>query len=128
MNNEAVLNMIQEICKDKGWSTYRLSEESGISKSTLSTMFGHKGNISLTNLDKICGALGLKMSDFFALLEENEKAEEDREWKDRKTAVMMLEAKNLTPYNKRVVRSLITVLEELEREIEPEVRENGENS
>lgn len=120
MNNQAVLNMIQEICRCKGWSTYRLSEESGISKSTLSTMFGHNSNISLSNLDKICDAFGLKMSDFFVLLEEEEKAEENRQWKDRKTAVMMLEARNLNHYNQRVLRSMITVLEELVREIDPE--------
>lgn len=118
MDNEAVLNMIQEICGYKEWSAYKLSEESGISKSTLSTMFGHKGNISLTNLSKICDAFHLKMSDFFALLEENEKEEGDREWKDRNAAVMMLEARNLSPNNKRLLRSMISVMEELECQID----------
>lgn len=73
MDNEAVLKKIEEINRSKEWSMYRLSKESGIAQSTLSSLFGRRANISLPKLGRICRAFGLKMSDFFSLLEEDAK-------------------------------------------------------
>ncbi len=60
-----VLNRIQELCEERGWSYYRLAKASGITYSTLNTML-HKQNLpSLTTLQKICDGFGISITDFF---------------------------------------------------------------
>lgn len=120
MDNEAVLRKIKEICKSKEWSMYRLSRESGIAQSTLSSLFARRANVSLSKLDRICLAFGMKMSDFFALLEAEEEKGKKSGWADHEVVQMLKEAEGLSPNNKRLLRAMITVMEELEREIEKE--------
>lgn len=118
MDNEAVLRKIKEICNSKEWSMYRLSRESGIPQSTLSSLFARRANVSLSKLDRICSAFGMKMSDFFALLESEE--EKKSGWAEHEVVQMLKEAEGLSSNNKRLLRAMITVMEELEREIETE--------
>jgi len=115
MDNEAVLKKIEEINRSKEWSMYRLSKESGIAQSTLSSLFGRRANISLPKLGRICQAFGLKMSDFFSLLEE-ETEEGDSGQKDYEIIEMVQKTAALSYNNKRLLRSMILVMEELERE------------
>lgn len=116
MDNEAVLRKIEEINKSKEWSMYKLSKESGIAQSTLSSLFGRRANISLPKLCKICQAFGLKLSDFFSLLEEDTELKEP-EQKDYETIEMIQKAAMLSKNNRRLLRSMIIVMEELEREM-----------
>ncbi|MEY8356338.1 helix-turn-helix transcriptional regulator [Lachnospiraceae bacterium 54-53] len=116
MDNEAVLKKIEEICKSKEWSMYRLSKESGIAQSTLSSLFGRRANISLPKLGRICQALGLKLSDFFSLLEAEARSGEP-EQKNYETIEMIQKAETLSKNNRRLLRSMIMVMEELEREM-----------
>lgn len=125
MDNEAVLKKIEEINKNKDWSMYRLSKESGIPQSTLSSLFGKRANISLPKLDSICKAYGLKMSDFFILLEE-----ENGETKqnDYEIIEMVQKAEVLSENSRRLLRSIIAVMEKLDREKTGNGGEkNGEN-
>ncbi len=115
MDNEAVLKKIEEINKSKEWSMYRLSKESGIAQSTLSSLFGRRANISLPKLGRICQAFGIKMSDFFSLLEEKTE-EEDTCQSDYEIIEMVQKAATLSRNNRRLLRSMIIVMEELERE------------
>ncbi len=115
MDNEAVLKKIEEISQSKEWSMYRLSKESGIAQSTLSSLFGRRANISLPKLCKICQAFGLKLSDFFSMLEEDAEDGEPHQ-NDYEMIELIQKAAVLSKNNRRLLRSMIIVMEELERE------------
>jgi len=115
MDNEAVLKKIEEINRSKEWSMYRLSKESGIAQSTLSSLFGRRANISLPKLGRICSAFGLKMSDFFSLLEEEAEDGESGQ-NDYEIIEMVQKAAMLSKNDRRLLRSMVIVMEELERE------------
>jgi len=71
-----VLKKINKIRLERGWSIYRLSNESGISQSTLTNMFNRETLPSITTLECLCNAFGITMSEFFK--EENiDKQNED---------------------------------------------------
>ncbi len=60
-----VLEKINHLRKEKGWSVYKLAEESGLTQSTLSNMFARKSNPSISTLSQICEGLKISMKDFF---------------------------------------------------------------
>lgn len=60
-----VLDRINELRKERGWSIYKLSEESGVSQSTLSNMFVRNTNPSITTLSMICDGFGITLAEFF---------------------------------------------------------------
>ena len=65
-----VLERIEILRKNKGWSVYKLAEESNITQSTLSNMFARGTQPSIDTLTALCKGLGISLSEFFA---ENEK-------------------------------------------------------
>ena len=69
-----VLSKIEKLQQERGWSIYRLAEESAVNQSTLVNMFSRKTLPSLTTLSRICSAFGLTLSEFF---EENAVTAED---------------------------------------------------
>jgi len=60
-----ILDKINELRNKRGWSIYKLSEESGVSQSTLSNMFVRGTNPNITTLSMICDALGISLGEFF---------------------------------------------------------------
>ena len=65
-----VLEKIQQLRQHMGWTEYRLSEESGIAQSTISSWF-RKGLLpSVGSLKSVCKAFGITLSQFFALDEQ----------------------------------------------------------
>lgn len=65
MNDFNVLERIQELCKARSWTYYRLAKESGIPYSTLNTML-HKTYVpTVPSLMKICDGFGITMAQFF---------------------------------------------------------------
>jgi transcriptional regulator with XRE-family HTH domain len=54
---------IKRLMKEKNWTQLRLSEESGISKSTLSDYINCKTLISTGNVEKLSQAFGVKKSE-----------------------------------------------------------------
>ncbi len=60
-----ILNRIIELRKEKGWSEYKLSVESGIPQSTISSWFRKNAQPSLLSIEAICNAFGITMSQFF---------------------------------------------------------------
>lgn len=61
-----VLGKIERIKNEKGWSTYQLAYESGLTQSTLFNMFKRKTMPSLVTLERICDAFGMTLSEFFS--------------------------------------------------------------
>ncbi|WP_367565898.1 helix-turn-helix domain-containing protein [Lacrimispora sp.] len=115
MDNEAVLRKIEEINQSRNWSMYKLSKESGIAQSTLSSLFGRRANISLPKLFRICEAFSLKVSDFFALLEEDSGSESSCSH-DYEIMEMIQKASTLSEHDRRLLRTIIIVMEQLEKE------------
>ena len=61
-----VIKRITELTKERGWSTYRLSYESGLSSSTIANIYRRNTVPSLATLESICCAFGITLSQFFA--------------------------------------------------------------
>lgn len=61
-----VLERISQLKEQRGWTEYRLSEESGIAQTTISSWFRKNVNLSVSSLENICKAFNITMSEFFA--------------------------------------------------------------
>ena len=69
MEDICVINQIKEICKQRGWSYYKLAQKSGIPHSSLSTMLNKQHIPSMNNLIKICRGFDIPLSEFFRAIE-----------------------------------------------------------
>ncbi len=61
-----ILKRIMQLREERGWTEYRLSTESGIPQSTISTWFRKGVQPSVQSLQAICDACGVTLSQFFA--------------------------------------------------------------
>lgn len=59
--NKKIINM----CNERGWSIYELSLQTGITQSSLSSMFQRGNPPKIENLQSICEAFGITLSQFF---------------------------------------------------------------
>ena len=66
-----VLEKIEKLRKEKGWSINYLALESGLTQSTLNNLYARNTEPKISTLRAICGAFGITLSDFFKE-EENE--------------------------------------------------------
>ena len=98
-----VLEKIKKMQAERGWSTYKLSYESGLTQSTLSNMFARGTCPTVDTLERICEAFGITLAEFF---------EED----ERKAHVSKEELELLNKYRalsdkeKDAVKSMINAL------------------
>ena len=65
MNYNEVNQRILELCAQRGWSKYKLAQESKIGNSAISAMFKHNHTPTIYNLKKICDAFQITLSQFF---------------------------------------------------------------
>lgn len=96
-----VLERINQLTNERGWSTYRLACESGLSSSTIANIYRRNTIPSLATLESICSAFGITLSQFFA--------------EDMESVPLTPEQKhmfdmwaNLTPPQKKIVEDLIS--------------------
>ena len=61
-----VLERITQLRVERGWTEYRLSEESGVAQTTISTWYKHNYMPTIPSLEKICEGFNISMSEFFA--------------------------------------------------------------
>lgn len=61
-----VLERILQLRNERGWTEYRLSVESGIAQTTISSWFRKNINPSIASLERICEAFHVSLSQFFA--------------------------------------------------------------
>lgn len=57
---------IRELMAQRSWTTYRLSQESGITITTLINLFHRGKQPSLQTVETICEAMNISMAEFFA--------------------------------------------------------------
>ena len=62
-----ILSRITEERLKRGWSEYRLAENSGITQSTISTWYRKQMQPSISSLEKICNGLGITLAQFFSV-------------------------------------------------------------
>ncbi len=60
------LARVHELIDERGISTYRLAQMSGICYSTIRTAEKRNGQLSVDVLERICDALEISMAEFFA--------------------------------------------------------------
>lgn len=65
MDCNNVNKRILELCKKKGWTEYKLAQESNIPNSSINAMFKKDHVPTVHNLQKICNAFQITLSQFF---------------------------------------------------------------
>ena len=60
-----ILEKIETLRKEKGWSINYLAMESGLTQSTLNNLYSRNTEPKISTLRAICGAFGITLSDFF---------------------------------------------------------------
>lgn len=60
-----VINRIDMLMKERGWSDYKLSSESGLSSSTIANIHRRNTVPSISTLEAICNAFGITLAQFF---------------------------------------------------------------
>lgn len=60
------LQKIRALLKERNWSIYRLAQVSGINPSTLGNLFARNNVPTIPTLERICEALDITLSEFFA--------------------------------------------------------------
>ena len=66
-----VLEKIEMLRKEKGWSINYLAMESGLTQSTLNNLYSRNTEPKISTLRAICNAFGITLAEFFKE-EENE--------------------------------------------------------
>lgn len=61
-----IKDRIYELMESRGWTTYVLAEKSGLTQSTISTMFRSSSTPTIPTLEKICAAFGITMAELFS--------------------------------------------------------------
>ena len=61
-----VLEKIRQLCDERAWSIYKLSQVSDISQTTLRNMFYRNTLPSIATLESICKGFGITLSQFFS--------------------------------------------------------------
>lgn len=60
-----VIKRIDMLMKERNWSDYRLSAESGLSSSTIANIHRRNTVPSISTLESICSAFGITLAQFF---------------------------------------------------------------
>lgn len=106
MYNNDVPKRITELMKERNWSRYKLSQISGITDSTLSSMYKKNNNPSLVTLSRLCDAFDVTLSQFFA-------TDDDTIVTLTRSEKEYLEQLNrLNHYNQGILKNMVVVLEE----------------
>ena len=58
-------NRIRQLMAERGWTIYRLAQESKLSQTTISNIFKRNNQPSLPTVNAICDACGITLAQFF---------------------------------------------------------------
>lgn len=98
-----VLTKIRSLCELNNYSLYRLSAESGVSLSTISSMFTNNNYPTIPTLTKLCEALNISLSDFFM-------AEPEPAYISEEMRIFINNFNSMNPEQKRYLNSYINGL------------------
>ena len=94
-----VLDKIEKLRLDRGWSVYRLAEKAGITDKCIYNWYNRNTMSSIETIEKICEAFGMTLSQFFA---EGNLIEVDEELKE-----LFDDWSSLTEEQKKAVKVMI---------------------
>ena len=60
------LSRLDDLMKERGWSDYRLAQNSKLSSSTIANIRSRNTVPSVVTLESICNAFGITLAQFFA--------------------------------------------------------------
>ena len=98
-----VLEKVKKLQEERGWSTYKLAYEAGLTQSTLSNMFARGTCPTVDTLEKICEAFGISLAEFFE--SDSRKAHVSKEELE-----LLNKYRALTDKEKDAVKSMINAL------------------
>ena len=75
-----VIKRIDMLMKERDWSDYKLSAESGLSSSTIANIHRRNTVPSISTLESICSAFGITLAQFFT--EDSHTVQLNREQQD----------------------------------------------
>lgn len=61
-----IMDRINELCRQRNITKYRLSQLTGISQSAFSKMEKQQNTLSVDTIHRICNAFGISMAQFFS--------------------------------------------------------------
>ena len=64
MRDKDVIQHIQDLCKERSWTYYRLAKEADIPYSTLNNMVNRTNIPTIPTLQKLCDAFGITLAAF----------------------------------------------------------------
>ena len=67
-----ILERLNKLQQDYGWSDYRIAKQSGLSQGTVSNIYKRNTIPNILTLEAICKGFGITLSDFFS---DNERIE-----------------------------------------------------
>lgn len=94
-----VLDKIEKLRLDRGWSVYRLAEKAGITDKCIYNWYNRNTMPFIETIEKICEAFGMTLSQFFA---EGNLIEVDEELKE-----LFDDWRSLTEEQKKAVKVMI---------------------
>lgn len=92
-----VLEKIDKLRKEKGWSINYLAMEAGLTQSTVNNLYTRRTEPKIPTLRALCDALGITLSEFFK--EESQENAADDE--------LIRIVKSLSPDNKKALLQLL---------------------
>ncbi len=90
-----VLERIDELRRQRGWSVNNLAMEAMLTQSTLNNLYVRKAEPKLSTLRAICAAFGITLAEFFRYEELPQNGEE--------TAELLRRVESLSPAQKRAL-------------------------
>lgn len=61
-----IVDKIEKLRTDRGWSVYRLAEKSGLTDKCIYNWYNRKTVPTVQTIEQVCEAFGLTLSQFFA--------------------------------------------------------------
>ena len=98
-----VLEKVKRLQEERGWSTYKLAYEAGLTQSTLSNMFARGTCPTVDTLEKICEAFGISLAEFF-------EGDEGKTHVTKEELELLNKYRALTDKEKDAVKSMINAL------------------
>ena len=99
-----IVEKIEKLREERGWTYYRLAEEACLSQTTLLNMRARGTLPSITTLAGICDAFGITLAEFFSEGERAETLTSDER-------ALLVSYRKLSFGNKKAVKSLIENLQ-----------------
>lgn len=92
-----VIQKIDNLRKERGWSAYKLAEEAILTPSTISNMFTRGTVPTIYTLEQICEAFGITLAEFFS---------EEVKLNSQDEVALLANYRKLESKDKKVVRKL----------------------